>query len=688
MALLEQAVHDPFAPIKLDEAKAAMSTPGHVYKDDPALRLVLQDAVQAENFLQTKMYVLGIIYASSLYQSNYETRYWPGTQIPAASFPNFTLANAVNSLTPTIVNGLFFDNPPFMVQKRPGTKESTASAIGEVLSFQLEDIGFREEIRLGVMDALIFGTAVWKYGWETFTKTRKVYKRNSNALRMQRPLGGTVSITDDDDITEELVEEYVDRPFFKRITNLRHVFVDPALAVPDIRMAKYVIYRDYLTWEQLDELRERPGYEIPSREELVELFFPPKEENHAAMGEVDLKNPMWDARAEDRWKDTTADPLNQPLEILERWDGDKVIVVLNRKKVICNDQNDYGAVPFFSVGWWDIPESYLSMGLAKIIGSEQRLQQGITNLWIDNGTLNLNGVYVQVKGRNVPTQSIRIAPGKIINVDDKDAFKPLDRLPAVPEAAQFIAASQSRAEQMSGANDPTTQGLAGTSGHSNLARSAAGANILAAGANNKSADFVEKLANQVIIPFLYAAHELNRALLPAETLKDILNNELESAYLSEGGDVIELLNARVKFNILAGAKTQAKRAMAQALPIMIQILTSENTTQHLAIQGLKVDYSEVMKMMFEVSEWHNRNDVIVPMSPQDEQRWQSTTPAAAQQVKGQQEAAMNQQKFQQKAQLNDDQNIARAANQVLRQAYEKATEPFAVTGTPGETLGG
>jgi hypothetical protein len=627
-----------------------------------------------------------------LYQSPFSARYWDGSAGSAgserANIPFYTVATAVNAIVPTVINGLFYEPRPFMITQRPGTSELAAEAIGDILEYQLEDINFREELRLGVMNAVLFGTGIWKYGWETSTRKRTIYRKANSPTVVKSSVPGAEPITlvpNEEEVEEIETTEYVDRPFFEHIVNLRHVLVDPGLDVPTVKKAKYLIHRLFSTWDDLDKLRERPGFDIPSKEKLLELFLPPKEPVDMSTGESSIKNPLWDARAEARWEATTIDPFNQPLEILERWDKDKYIVVLQKKLVICNDANPYGEIPFLSVGWWDVPEAYWSMGLAKTIGSEQRLQQGVTNLWLDNAALNLNGVYVRVLGKGVPTQNIRVSPGKIVNVDNQGDFVPLKRLDAVPEAMEAIQMSQARAEQVAGANEMTSQGVAGASGHSNAARSAAGVNALTAGAGNRTADFVEKLSNQVIMPFLYAAHELNRALLPIATLKYLLNEELEHEFLKKKGDIIEILNARVKFSITAGAKMQARRNMAQALPIMIQFLTSAETTQQLSLQGLKVDVALLLKMMFEVSEWRNYYDVVVPMTPQDQQRMAQQSPAGQQVAKAKATGALQQQQFQNKSQLADQNNIARAANQVLRMTFEKSAEPYETTGEAGGT---
>lgn len=689
MAQLDKPAVDVQRPLAPEAALHALNT--GLWDDDSALQMVVQDAIRAENYEGSKQWVMQWPTAATLYQSPFAARYWEGTQTERANVPFFTVATATNSIVPQVLNGLFYENPPFMIQERPGTSSQAARAVGALLAYQLEDINFREELRLGVTNTILFGTGIWKWGWETFTRDRKIYRRKTNPLTIPSPIQGApdVEIQDDEeDIEEESIEEYVDRPVFEHVVNLRHVLVDPGLNVPDIRKAKYVIHRQYLTWNQLDRLRDRPGFNIPSREELLMLFFPPKENPVAAVAELSVRNPLWDARAEARFEDTTVDPFSQPLEVLERWDEKQCIVVLQQKLVICNDENPYGTIPFLSLGWWDVPEAFWSMGLAKTIGSEQRLQQGVTNLWLDNASLNLNGVFVRVRGKSVASQSYRIAPGKIVEVDNKDDFKVLDRLPPVPEAAEHISLSQQRAEQVSGANEMTSQGIAGASGHSNMARSAAGISALTSGAGSRTADFVEKLAGQVILPFLYAAHELNRALMPMSTIRYILGEELQHEYVRDKGDLLQLLNARVKFSILAAAKMQARKNMSQALPILVQFLTNEQTTQQLAVAGYRVDVVEIMRMFFEVSDWKNFNDVVVKMNDQEKQRFMQMQPGAQAQARQQQMIQAQGQQLQQKHQnameLVDVENMDRAGREVLRHTLETAETPEAVGGEPGQ----
>ena len=690
MAVLPQPKVDFQSQITPEEAKSFVNT--GVWTDDPAAKIVVQDAERAERGEQNRQWIMAWVASSTLYQSPFAARYWPGTQSEAASISFFTVACAVNGINPQALAGLFYENPPFMLEERAGTTAQATRAVSSLLQYQLEDINFREELRLGSMNCLLYGTAMFQEGWEKFTRERKIVKRKNPSAKVQSGLPGIPPSTiSDDELEEEVIEEVVDRPTFEHIVNLREVLVDPGLQVPDIRKAKYVVRRRYMTWDDLDKLRDREGYKIPSRDKLIELFMPPQEPVEPALNEEGGRNPLWEAKGEPRWEPTTADPTKQPLEVLERWDNKTYIVVLQKKVVIYNDRNVYGKIPFLSVGWWDIPGAFWSMGLGRTIGTEQRLQTGITNLVIDNASLNLNMPMVRVRGKSIPTQNIRIGPGKIIEVDNKGDLEPLMRSAPVPEAGELLAMSQGRVDSVSGNNPITSQGAAGSSGHSNLARSSAGAQGILSGANTPISEFVDKLANQVIVPFLYDMQEMNRSMLPLSQLDFIMSEELKSEYMDTGQDLIDILNAKVKFQILAGSKMATRRAMAQGLPLLTQNLANPAVTEQLGLQQLKVDWLEISRMWFESSEWKNIRDVIVPMTPDEQQRHQAQQQNNVQNVKFQQQQALLAQKAAQQEQQADAENVARAARDVLREGFKKAVEPEELTGnvnTSGTGFGG
>ena len=645
---------------------------------DPALTLVINDMQVAEGAKTAKQWIAGWNASYVIYQSTTVPRYWEGTQQERANIPFYTVAKNVNSLTPQILSGLFYDDPPFYFEPRPGTRYEAVEANSNVIAYQLKQIGFKEEVRLGIVNAVLFGTNIWKWGWDSYEKTETYLQIQDQKQTLSSGLANVPGIDfhSPDAPLEEATETYkIEQPRFENITSIKDVLVDPTLRVPDIRKAKYVIHRQYLTFNDLDKLRGRPGYDIPSRQEVAMWFAPPAEEALPAYDEQTGVNQVWDMRSNPRWSEATEDPFEKPLEVLERWDNDKVIIVVQRKKVICNGKNPYGCIPFFSVGWWDVPSAFYSLGMGRIIGSEQRLQQGIVNTWLDNTALNLAGVFVRKRGKSIMTQSIRIHPGRVFEVDEITDMKPLERTPAIPEAGEHLAMSQARVELNSGSGEITSQGVAGRTGHSNLARTATGAGLIGAGQGVAIAEFVDKFANQVFIPFLYAVDKMNRRLLPAEIIKDILNNELQSSYFQNNGSIEEIRNARTKFDIQAGAKLNERRAMAASLPLLIQFLTNQFIVQGLALEGKKVNTTEVVKQMVEASGYKLFYDFIVDMTPQEKQTAMQNQPGAIAAQNRQAQQAQLMMKLKNAQEITDQNATNRAALEVLRHDFEVGATP-------------
>jgi len=661
------------------------------WAQDPALTLVIRDAESAEIAKSAKQWIAGWNASSILYQSTTTPRYWEGTQVERANIPFYTVAKVVNSLTPQIVNGLFYDDPPFIFQPRPGTSQDTVEAVSDIIGYQLKEINFKEEVRLGVMNAVLYGTNIWKWGWESrkTTQTKYVLDEKKESKPSEVPGQPDIDFYDPEAPIVERVEEIrIEQPRFENITSIRDVLVDPTLRVPDITKAKFVIHRIYMTFNEMDALRDSPGYDIPSREEVAGWFQPPEETPIPANDERTGINAVWDLRANPRWEKATIDPFEQPLEVLERWDEEKLIICVQRKKLICNGKNPYGKIPFLSVGFWDIPQAFYSLGVGKLVGSEQRLQQGIVNTWLDSTALSLSGVYTRKRSSSIPTQSIRIHPGRVVELENVDDLKPLPRPPAVPEAGEHMSMSAARVEQNSGAGEISSQGIAGSSGHSNIARTATGAAGLLQGQGVGISDFIEKFCTQVFLPFLYRIMELNRNRLPAEVMKRILNDELQKAYLVEGkGNIENLREARMDIDIQAGAKLSDRRGMAQALPTLVTMTTSQPILQALANEGKKVDFVQVTKMMFEASGWKNFYSVIVDQTPEEHQQSMQNQPSNIMQQKAQMEAQQAQAKFNSESQLRDQENTAKAAMEIMRSSIEKGGSPEALTGEAGATEG-
>jgi len=387
-----------------------------------------------------------------------------------------------------------------------------------------------------------------------------------------------------------------------------------------------------------------------------------------------------------RFQKTTEDPFEEPLELLERWDDDKCISVLQRARVIRNCENPFGCKPFYSLNWWDTLDAFWGLGLGVVLGGEQRFQQGLTNATADICSLIVNPTIVRSRGANVTSQNIRQRLGGIFDVDGpvKDAFMYAET-PKIPTEI-FIAGQQSeaRAEAVSGANELLTQGNLPQRGRTSLGRTATGASAMAGAVNDRIGGFVEDFVLQVFEPFLWDLHQMNCEFLPEKVLADILNDKLGKDFEL---DAEKYFNAPIeRFEVMAGSHIAVKQQMAQAVTLMVELFQSPQTMSELAqINGQYVDVSELLHMIADVSGFRNFYDVIKDLTPEMRQKMMAMNPAV---IQAQAKGRLQQQQHQNQQELIDQKDVNRAVVLGLRSGIESEIRSEAETGQGGaEGLG-
>lgn len=611
-----------YAPIEQPEQIKFQQSP----EDEIAARIVIQDMQRAESYAMQRTFQIEYDEAAILYTAPQKLQVWPGTDLPRSSVSVPLVSTHVNAIVPQLMGALFSGEPPFDFEPRSGTKADTARAAADLVSWEITAADVKSQFDQGIRAMCLFGSGVWRWGWQSFTEKVTTYRFKNPPLTIPAPGGDMHVLTEDSDELEAVeTEKTTNRPTFEYI-DTRHILVDPACAHGDIRSAKFVIHRQYLTANDLDKLRDFAGYNIPDRDTLRSIFLPPKEQTYSSPLET-LPLPLQREFAPTpRWEATSADPLEQPIEVLERWDHQQVITILNRKVVIRNERHDFGTIPFLSCNFADIPGSFYGLGIARLIGPEQRVQGGIINARIDELALNLMGTYVRRRGTSVPSENIVLRPGGVIEEDDPDAFKPLPRTPAVPEAFAEVEASEARAERSSGASELVVQGSLPTHGRSSITRTATGASTLAQAAGARLEYLVDKIAHQVLEPMLKAFWSMSRRYLKPTEVQRILSVEFQQAYTESP---LDFFNLDGDFTVLAASKMSAKRALAQALPLLFGYLLSGPLPEQLSMQGEKVNVGEAVNLLFDATGYQGRQSLIVPMTPQDEQTRAAASPMTA-----------------------------------------------------------
>jgi hypothetical protein len=183
--------------------------PGQSQEDLTALKLVLQNVAYAEKFVQTKGYNVEWNHAENLYLAMVPVANWEGTNIPRSHLGVNLVYEHMESILPQVMLGLFADKQPFSLDPRPGTSYDDARANEALLQWELKMCapqGFREEFRLLAKSALQYGMGIGKWGWRTYTRKRRQWKRKEKPTVIDTGVGTTLSIPNTDEPEFEIVE--------------------------------------------------------------------------------------------------------------------------------------------------------------------------------------------------------------------------------------------------------------------------------------------------------------------------------------------------------------------------------------------------------------------------------------------------------------------------------------------------
>lgn len=676
---------------------------GKVKSEDSAVALVIQDTQRAEKFITARLWMSEWRIAKSLYEAPVKQEFWRDTQVPRASNSYPLCAQHVRAILDMVMPALFPEWPPFDIEPNEGTPRQVARAWETILGFQLRQVGFKPQLRLIVKDAEIFGTGIGKYGWETFSRNRTTYRRKQQPTKISSKIPGqpdkTIDTVESDDVEAVDYTEKVSKPFFNRC-EVNHVLVAPGLREPDIRKASYVVHRDYLTIRDLNNLRDFEGYNIPEEDALKALAAPPVEQAGSSAIEAEATSfPAQGHRPLPRYMDESEDPLEHKLEVLEWWSDTRVIVVLQRKVTIRNEDNPFGVIPFVSCFWDDIPGTFYGFGIPRRIGSTQTHVQGLRNLRLDDINLNLQNVWLEKQGTNLTGQPLKFYPGARLKVSDPKGIVPMIKQPVLIEAYKEEAALAADAEKTTGANEQMVQGAMPASGRSSLGRTATGAGIMGGASSSRIQGFVDVIAEQVLMPVLYAFLHMDREYMPPKMMRKIIGETLwESMEQDHDGDLLlDVCKGAydVQFVMLAGSSLAAKQKMSLALPLEMQMHATPAMQQGLADAGYKTNWLELARRMEQSTGWKSIDDTVIPLTDQDKQQRAAQNPEV---IKGQQTqerlAALHKNNMEMQTlknkhaiQQTDAKGMAGAGEQILVRTIERAAEREEMPEIAGNLVG-
>lgn len=618
----------------------------NTYVPDPAevtaLKLVQQNIMVAEQFVSSKRIPADLDRIDNLYRAYIPPKNWPNTNQPRSHLSMPLILESIEQVISQI-HMAFWGDPdgPFVITASGKTPARAARAMGKVAKFCLKASKAKEEFRKTLKSTLLYPQGVIRWGWQSYSHSKHEWTRVNGKLKH------------DLKNTEMLI------PCCENI-ELRNFWVDPGLRGQDVRPAKWVIAQFFTDGYGLDDLREDERYfNIPTKEQLIEILADGRDEKATDSGSAAKQQTFREYQAEKQEDAESADPMNQPLEILEMVTPDQVICVLQRKIVIRMDSNEFGEINYNSCAFIDVLGSWFGFGIGKLLEGDQRFAAGVVNAWIDGLSLALQPTWHRKKGVGAMAQNINIAPGKVVN-DDGD-LEQLKMDAKTQESLTALEATESRAARRVGAN--------GGDGMPNQAmRTAEGVQAFSSGVQTRLQYFIDIWADLVFIPVIEHYIELAKTHLTEEHIKSILDDADEQAY---EGDILEIYNGTFNIEVSPATKLAAKRAMAQLLPMLMQFFQSEPVQNALMAQNKKVDFVELAEQAMSLTGWPS-DDIIVDATPQEVQQYLQTQPGV---VAAQQQGANMAQAHQNMLEQIEAKGQANAGVDVVKHILDQSAQP-------------
>lgn len=705
LAVLPPRNLDGYDAILAEDVDTSKRGQPPVWEDKAAAALVRQDYEKARAYLENNRWILQWQENDILYQSPVSTG--PSeTDRRYARVARFNVNNETNTMTDAVKQALFSQKPCVFLRQRGQTTQNQLKAWTALLDVLFDRMNFVYWVGLAIESQGLHGTGVGKGGWSTRKRVVRKRKRTNPAPTVQMPVSGPVTVPTLESYKSTVERKVIEEsyPWFETRT-LGTTLFDPGWRTPNKpELCKYAIDIDYPTWTDLEQLRNEDCYDIPDADWLKDFFFTQKvsapqpgtdvERQLSYQGGVGL-------HADHRATSTTADPLNQPLLMLERTDAESVKTVLMvGDRVICirNGENELGRIPHFSANWRNIINAGWGLGLGKLIGGDQRLETGVLNHSINLLAYQLSpAVLIAIGGGNAPTQNREVRAGGFFPVmpvgDDVRKAMAVMEMPSIPaEAWQMIQYARESSERTSGADSTFMQGQLGGRG-SSAARTATGAGAISQKSNSRIQSPVDNVADGIIVPYTNMLIDMVRLKMPYQEITQILSDKLAKTILDDiDSDFQSFMDAQMQVEVLAGARLQAKAAMASQLPFLMQVFQQPQLLEQLHQEGKTVDYQVIFDILFTVSEFRAEDEIIRPMSQDELNLVGAMSQAGIQQqqaqAKAQSAVAVEQQRGQNALEKSDRDAENKLGADIALKALEKTGGGIPLTRAEGLVMRG
>lgn len=305
---------------------------------------------------------------------------------------------------------------PRLAAKRPGASvigrdensQLKAQKFNELLTYEQDQMGIDVIFTDWILESIGYGTGFLKVGWKKET-AKNLTHTGEFIQKMKNYFAGIgFNLQEDDLLYDGPTAEHVD---------IFDLFVHPKARTRDD--ALYIIHRSELTKY---DLRKNPNYKNADISEL--------KQSNVEVDEYRKKRLMAEGLSPSQAQKIVESMADNYHEILEYWgffdidnDGmeeECVITVADRKTIIRLEENPYyhGKKPFVVLKYMSNPHFFYGKGVVERVQSLQEELDDASNQASDNRKLTLLPVIKVKSSANLDIDTIKIAPGVPIALDD------------------------------------------------------------------------------------------------------------------------------------------------------------------------------------------------------------------------------------------------------------------------------
>ena len=584
-----------------DRQEQKVYNPDQMWSDDFAVKVAVQDFSSAEQY-RTQNCDLRWRNANELYVAWVQQKYWEGTRMPRASMGVFVAFEQIESMLPKILSAIFSDNPWFQADPVGQTTAKDATLWRDTILDQLDRTRVREVFRRCIKSGLLYGNGIMKLSWtlKECKYLRWVPRMQPKAAPLYDPLQGMGQQFSGFErvLDKQTYTEIENRPELEYVS-LADFYIDPNCNSPQPRDSRFRIRRKLCTVEDLKQLRGTTPWKIPDDATLLDWArYKPSTQADATKSTEELyRLASWYPT-----NDQTVDPGGKRVEVLEYETDERLVLVANRCHALLNVPNSYGCCTYYDAFYADVLDRFYAMGVCDIVEGEQRLQGALLNGRLDELALALHRPMVKKLGVKTPTYALRARPGQIWEAEDPKNDYQFMQIPDITANAYIETnASQMRVQKNTGQSDLYSSGVPSAGGNS-ASRTATGIGAQVQASGSRIQYIVENLEDTFIEPMLNDLVKLNQMFPPIGTPE---------------AEVIAL--TRVQLSMRASAKMQARMGLLQTFPLIMQTLGNPAFIQELAQSGQSPDWSEIMRILEEMTGYKKRADLIRQLSPEEMQ---------------------------------------------------------------------